>query len=63
MDVHSNPRRALKSAQEQEEQRWHRNERDRAGHAAETVEQRTERKILNGEERDGARRTAQTASE
>ena len=30
MDAHSNPRRSLKSAQEQEDWRWRRNERDRA---------------------------------
>ena len=29
MDAHSNPRRALKSAQEQEDWRQHRNKRDR----------------------------------
>ena len=43
MDSQSNPRRALKSVQEQEDRRRHRNKRDRAQHAAETVEQRSER--------------------
>ena len=37
---HSNPRRALKLAQEQEDRRRRRNERDRARRAAETAEQR-----------------------
>ena len=37
MDAHSNPRKALKSAQEQEDQRQCRNERDRARCAAETA--------------------------
>ena len=38
MDAHSNPRRALKSVQEQEDWQRRRNERDRARRAAETVE-------------------------
>ena len=60
MDAHSNPRGALKSAQEQD-QRWRRNERDRARCAAETAEQRSKR-FRNRREMDrpGA---AQTASE
>ena len=62
MDAHSNPRRALRSAQEQEDWRWHRNERDRARRAAETVEQRSER-LRKQRERDCARHAAQTASE
>ena len=40
MDAYSNPRRALKLAQEQEDRRRCRNERDRARCAAETAEQR-----------------------
>ena len=39
----SDPRRALKSAQEQEDWRRRRNKRDRARRAAETAEQRSER--------------------
>ena len=62
MDAHSNPRRALKSAQEQEDRRRRRNERDRARRAAETAEQRSER-LRKRRERDCARRAAQTASE
>ena len=62
MDAHSNPRRALKSAQEQEDRRRRRNERDRARRAAETAEQRSER-LRKRRERDHARRAAQTASE
>ena len=61
MDAHSNPRRALKSAQEQD-WRWRRNERDRARCAAETAEQRSER-LRKWKERDRARCAAQTASE
>ena len=53
MDAHSNPRRALKSAQEQENHRRRRNERDRAWRAAETVEQRSER-LRKQMERDRA---------
>ena len=37
MDAHRDPRRALKSAQEQEDWRRHRNERDRVQCAAETA--------------------------
>ena len=62
MYAHSNPRIALKSAQEQEDRRWCRNERDRAWRAAETVEQRSER-LRKWRERDHARHAAQTASE
>ena len=62
MDTQSNPRRALKSAQEQEDRRQHRNERDRARRAAETAEQRSER-LRKQRERDCARCAAQTASE
>ena len=62
MDAHSNPRRALKSAQEQEDRRRRRNKRDRARRAAETVEQMSER-LRKRRERDCARRAAQTASE
>ena len=61
MDTQSNPRRALKSAQEQDRRRC-RNERDRAQHAAETAEQRSER-LRKWRERDRARHIAQTASE
>ena len=56
------PRRTLKSAQEQEDRRRRRNERDRARRAAETVEQRSER-LRKRRERDRARRAAQTGSE
>ena len=62
MDTCSNPRRALKSAQEQEDMWWHRNKRGRVRSAAETVEQRSEG-LRKWRERDRARRTAQTASE
>ena len=62
MDAHSNPRRALKSAQEQEDRRWRRNERDRARRAAETAEQRSER-LRKRRERDRARRATPTAGE
>ena len=62
MDVHSNPRRALKSVQEQEDWRRRRNERDRTRRAAETAEQRSER-LRKRRERKHARCTAQTASE
>ena len=62
IDTHRNPRRALKSAQEQEDRWRRRNERDRARHAAETVEQRSER-LRKQRERDCARRAAQTPSE
>ena len=62
MDAHSNPRRGLKSMQEQGDWRPHRNERDRAQRAAETAEQRNER-LRQWRERDHARRAAQTASE
>ena len=62
MDAHSNPRRALKSAQEQEDRRWHRKERDRVRRAAETAEQRSKR-LRKWRERDRARCAAQTASE
>ena len=58
METHSNPRRALKSAQEQEDRRWYRNERDRAWRAAETAEQRSER-LTKRRERDRARCAAQ----
>ena len=60
MDAHSNPRRTLKSAQEQDQLR-RRNKRDRARRAAETAEQRSER-LRKRRKRDRARRTAQTAS-
>ena len=60
--AYSNSRRALKSAQEHEDQRRHRNERDRARSAAETVEQRSKR-LRKRREREHARCTAQTASE
>ena len=62
MDTQSNPRRALKSAPDQEDHRQRRNERDRARRAAETAEQRTER-LRKRRERDHARYAAQTASE
>ena len=62
MDPHSNPRRALKSAQKQEDRRPCRNERDRARCAPETAEQRNKR-LRKRRERDCARRAAQTASE
>ena len=42
----SSSRRALKPAQEQEDRRWRRNQRDGARHAAETVEQRREGELL-----------------
>ena len=61
MDTHSNPRRALKSVQEQEDWRWRRNEGGRARRAAETVEQRSKR-LRKRRQRDHARRTAQTAN-
>ena len=61
MDTHSNPRRALKSVQEQEDWRWRRNEGGRARRAAETVEQKSKR-LRKRRQRDRARRTAQTAS-
>ena len=62
MDPHSNPRRGLKSAQEQEG-RWHRkNERGRAWRAAETAEQRSKR-LRKRRERNRARPAAQTAGE
>ena len=61
MDAHSNPRRALKSTQEQDRQR-HRNERDKAQRAAETAEQRSER-LRKWRKTDHARCAAQTASE
>ena len=62
MDTQINPRRALKSAQVQEDRRRRRNERDRARHVAETAEQRSER-LRKRRERDHARHAAQTASE
>ena len=62
MDAHSNPRKALKLAQGQEDRRRRRNERDNARHAAETAEQRSER-LRKQRERDRARHVAQTASE
>ena len=62
MDAHRNPRRALKLAQQQEDRRWHRNERDRAQRAAEIAEKRSE-KLRKRRERDRARHAAQTASE
>ena len=62
MGAHSNPRRGLKSAQEQEDRRRCRNERDRARRAADTAEQRSER-LRKRRERNRARRAAQTASE
>ena len=62
MDTQSNSRRALKSVQEQEDQRRWRNKRDRARCAAETAEQRTER-LKKRRERDHARPAAQAASE
>ena len=55
-------RRGLKSAQEQKDQRRHRNERERARHAAETAETRSEW-LRKQRERDCARCAAQTASE
>ena len=58
----SNPKRARKSAQEQEDQRRRRNKRDRARHAAETAQQRSKR-LKKWQERDHARHTAQTVSE
>ena len=58
METHSNQRRALKSAQEQEAWRRHRNERDRARRATETTEQRSER-LTKQREKDHARCTAQ----
>ena len=62
MDTRSNSRRALKSVQEQVDQRRWRNKRDRAWCAAETVEQRSER-LKKRRERDHARPAAQAASE
>ena len=64
MNTHSNPRRALKSAQERrsKDRRRRRNERDRARRAAETAEQRSER-LRKRWERDRTRRAAQTARE
>ena len=62
MDAHSNPRKALKLAQEQEDRRRRRNERDSARRAAETAEQRSER-LRKQRERYRARHVAQTASE
>ena len=62
MDAHGNPRRALKSAQEQKDRQRRRIERDRAQRAAETAEQRSER-LRERRERDRARRIAQTSSE
>ena len=59
MDAHSNPRRVLKSAQEQEGRRRHRNKRDRARRAAETAEQRSKR-LRKWREGDRARHTAET---
>ena len=58
MDTQSNPRRALKSAQEQKDRRHRRNERDRAWRATETAEQRSKR-LTKRRERDRARRAAQ----
>ena len=58
----TNPGRALKSAQEQEDRRWRRNKRDRAQRAAETAEQRSKR-LKKRRERDHARHAAQTVSE
>ena len=58
----SNPKRALKSVQEQEDRRRWRNKKDRARHAAETAEQRSKR-LKKRRERDHARHTAQTVSE
>ena len=58
----SNPKRALKSAQEQEDWQRRRNKRDRARRAAETAEQRSER-LQKRRERDHARHAAQTVSE
>ena len=60
MDTHSNPRRAVKSAQEQEDRR-------RGAETKETVldelqRQRNER-LRKRREKDRARRAAQTASE
>ena len=57
-----NHRRALKSAQEQEDRQRRRNKRDRARHAVETAEQRNER-LKKRQERDHARHAAQTVSE
>ena len=62
MDAHRNPRRALKPAQEQEDRRRCRNERDRAQHPAEIAKKRSER-LRKRRERDHARHAAQTASE
>ena len=56
----SNPRRALKLAQEQEDWRRRRNKRDRAWRAAETAEQRNER---GGRRIRPCRHAAQTVSE
>ena len=61
MGTQSNPRRALKSAQEQDDRRRRRNERDRGRCAAETAEQRSER-LRKRKERDRARRAAQSVS-
>ena len=58
----SNPRRALKLVQEQEDRRRRRNKRDRTRHAAETAEQRNER-LKKRREKDHARHAAQTVSE
>ena len=61
MDAHSNPKRALKSAQEQEDRQRCRNERGRSTCCRDS-EQRGER-LRKRRERDRARRAAQTASE
>ena len=62
MDTQTSSRRGLKSAQEQEDWRRHRNERERARRAAETAEQRN-KQLRKRRERDRARCAAQTASE
>ena len=62
MLTRSNVRRALKSAQEQEDRRRRRIKIDRARRAAETAEQRSER-LKKRRERDHARHAAQTVSE
>ena len=60
MDTHTSSRRALKLAQEQEVAEEPKNERDRAQHAAETSEQRSE--IAKGDQ-GRTRHPGQTASE
>ena len=62
MDTQSTSRKALKSPQEQEDQRQRRNEGERARRVAETAQQKSER-VRKRKERSRARRAAQTASD